>query len=372
MKKLLMYNWEFKLIAVLLAMALYFYTSDLITIGKTITITNLTQEDEVINYVPEGYVVTDIVPRSEVEVSITGPRKLVDNLSNELSLELELDRESIKEGEQIFVINNRLMGLNPNIKIIDSRPVREIRIKVSRQMYRTVPIDSNLEYIGLPESLLVSEVELGKTDVEVNGPEDAVKDLEVLEVEPIELSSLRDQRIIGRREKNVQIKLALPEGVRTTDNTAVYAKLIIRPREARREMNLPLSVLGEPDVLRDYQVQFAQPVVAVTVNGPEEYLPELREDQLRAYVIINIEDFAEDSTSNLPVYVQSPSWTQVKGGRIRVTVKRRDLEAAVPVEDMPETPILDESGDNSSILPEEEKEDPILPDKKGDGILPGE
>ncbi len=372
MNKLIFYNWEYKLISLMLAAALYFYTSDLISVTNTLTITNLSQANDVIEYVPDGYQVTEIIPRTEVEVTISGPRNIVDNMQQEIELSLELDRDSIKEGEQVFAINNNLLKLDHKIKILDTRPVREIRVKVSKQKSAIIPINDKLQYIGLPESLFVSDRELDKTDLEVYGPEEIIETLDVLSVDPIDLSYLQQEKPKTAIVKNVPLKIILPKDVKTTDSVTVYAKITIRPKVAKREMNLPISVLADPEFLKAFRVQFAQPVVPVTISGPGQYLPELKSDQLTAYIIINKDDFVEEPTKALQVYVQSPSWTTVKAGRIRVTVRRR-VEGEIIRDDPPiiENPVKESKDDDVKII--DPKDDgSILPKnkKKKRSILP--
>ena len=372
----LLYNWEFKLIALLLAISLYAYTSDLITINRRLVIPVLTTEH--ISQTPEGFVVTGLEPRTPMDVYITGPRKLVQNLEEQLEIDLKIDLNSIKEGEQIFAINNALLGLDPKIKIEEIRPAKEITVKVSRQMYRTVPINTDLKFIGLPDDLLVPEVQLDKTDLEVYGPEDVVSKLEALEVEPVDLGrALANQEVRRAIERVVPIRLKLPPVVRATDDEKVYAKFILRPKMASREMNLPLSVLAEPEFAVTHRIEFASPIITVTVKGPTSYLGELKEDQLTAYVNISADQFTDSSSKRLPVYVQNPSWVSVGPSQVLVTVKKRTVKQKIPVTDQQQqqthnNQTTTQQADNGGVLQQDDNEPIFSPDDEDDerSILP--
>ena len=361
----LLYNWEFKLIALLLAISLYAYTSDLITINRRLIIPVLTTEH--ISQTPEGFVVTAIEPRTPIDVYITGPRKLVQNLQEQLEIDLKIESDAIREGEVIFAINNGLLGLDPKIKIEEVRPAKEIKVKVSRQSYRTVPINTDLKFIGLPDDLLVPEVQLDKTDLEVFGPEDVVLALEALEVEPVDLGqALANQEVRRAIERVVPIRLKLPASVKATDDEKVYAKFILRPKMASREMNLPLSVLAEPEFAVTHRIEFASPIITVTVKGPTSYLGELKEDQLTAYVNISADQFVESSSKRLPVYVQNPSWVSVGPSQVLVTVKKRSLKPKTVNEpntnenNSEKVPVTNPKTDPGTIL--EPDDEPIFSD----------
>lgn len=375
MMKRLLYNWEYKLIALLLAISLYFYTSDLITINRRLVIPVLSEEQHILS-TPDDYVVTAIEPMTEIDVYITGPRKIVQNLEEQIELGLTIDKSAIRDGMQVFAINNSFLDLDPKIKIEELRPTKNIIVKVSRQIYRTVPINTELTFIGLPETLLVPEIKLDKTDLEVFGPEELVSELESLAVEPVDLSTAlaASPEIRIALEKVVPIKLKLPQGVRTTDSTTVYAEFILRPKMASREMNLPVSVLAEPEFATQYRVEFASPVITVTVNGPASYLDELKEDQLTAFVNISADQFSDASSKRLPVYVRNPSWVSVSPSQVMVTLKKRTVVDKTNLQDSPKiiTPEVKHTppDDDQPIVPDDDQ--PILErdDRKPRSILP--
>ena len=371
MIRAILFNWEFKLIALMLAISLYFYTSDLINIDRRLVIPVLHQVKNIDN-VPDGYVVTGLDPLSEIEVFIRGPRKIVQNLEENLNVTLNLEKKSIREGEQIFAINNKLLGLDPKIKIEEIRPVRQIVVAVSKQLYRSVPIDANIRFLELPETVQQPEVQLEKTDLGVHGPEAEVEGLTSLEVEPIKISIPKEH--IGAFEKVVPIRILLPPSVRVTDAASLYAKITIKPKMAKREMNLPISILADPEFMSQYRVKFNSPVITVTVSGPVSYLGELKEDQLTAYVILSAEQFLETAVKSLTVYVKSPSWTNVKSGQMQVSARKRTHVN----DDMPDPPVIDQEdlNDNPVETPiiESGGNEPIIPSSefKKKSILPGD
>ncbi|NRA37484.1 MAG: hypothetical protein HRU15_05045, partial [Planctomycetes bacterium] len=248
MIKALLFNWEYKLIALLLAVALYVYTSDLITVEKYILISNPSQDPDVIVYHPEDFIVTSITPGVDIEMRVSGPRTIIENMEKTIPLRLKLTKDLIREGKQIYPVSNLLLGLDPSVTIISATPRDDIVVHVSRVKFKNIPLALEAPDIvieGYPDSLMPAVISLDDiTSLEVSGAEDVIDTLNLLYIEPISFTSLN----LKAEDVRVELKQIIPvkikpyAGVQRTDTSQVYATIIIKPKQSHRDMNLKVQI----------------------------------------------------------------------------------------------------------------------------------
>lgn len=367
------HNWEYKLIALLLAVALYVYTSDLITIEKYIIIKNPSQNLEAVGYAPEHYVVTRVTPTADIELRVSGPRTIIEKMEKEIPLRLQLVEELIREGKQIFPVSNRLLGLDPSINIVSARPRDDIVVHVSRIKFKNISLDPNIIINDYPDSLMPAIIQLDKTGLEVSGAEDVINSLEFLPIDPLSFSTwnLKEEDVVLEMKQIVPVAVKPPHGVRLTDKGSVYATIIIKPKQSHIDKKLPVQIQAPVSFQEKYRVKLAKPIVVVTVHGPERLLKGLQKDQLIVYVKLDALMFSEGPTKKgVPVYVDGPSWLTPSPTTITVSAYLRD-EKNTGANDAVDTPRdsqnprdsqqNDPKNDSQNILPNGKK--PIFPEE---------
>ncbi len=351
-------RWELKLIALGLAVALYFFTSNQITDVRSFTIT-IDKSNVVL---PEGYIPSEVRPE-KMDVRLQGPRSLLDALeSDDIKAQLVVADTALHERRQNFDVTARLLGLPGSISL-DSQPP-PITVRFAPRVERSLPFDDRPEVIGIPEGLRYS-LEFEITHVVVTGPEDVVDRLAEagkLPVYPIELSGIDpDLAQTIRKRMPVMFKLDNPS-VSIPDSRSVYVNVVVEPgRDEISTPPLPVRVLLLVDDLRTYDVALSPEVVVFKVSGPTNRLAKFKPaEQIRAFVDLSDPDEIEVPYEQA-VSVEAPSWMSVKSQTVTVTVSLRQEEeetaedqegatAPVPTDEV-EPPPVEPATDEEDVVP---------------------
>lgn len=176
--RLLIENWQRKLISLVLAMVIWMAVSQMLTVTKVIPnipvrVTNLPVEKTI-----EGMQVNGLLNR-RVTLSIIGLKSAIDELSSK-DLEVVIDAKD-KTQEWIASIDKKnLQSLNPELNIAKmiSRVVpSEIIIRQSNLVTERIPINVTQPIGEVPKGYQFLDVWPYQLSVTVKGPEDTVKRL---------------------------------------------------------------------------------------------------------------------------------------------------------------------------------------------------
>jgi YbbR domain-containing protein len=175
---------------------------------------------------------------------------------------------------------------------VDIEPPRaRVRIPVARQLAnRTLPVVP--EFSGeLPNGMRLAEVEVDPPAVTVIGDEGQLLLLDGAHTQPIDLS--------GRtRDFEIDVPLAIPEGVTVTGRTDVRVTVTIVEETATRAFEAGLSMAGAR-LGFDYDLGASH--VVVTLGGPLSLLEALDPGRLTARV--DVADLAEGRHTVPIIYV---------------------------------------------------------------------
>lgn len=178
-KKRFLNNLDIKLLALVMAIALWFYISSEYNISA------------------ERYYDIEIMPinlsnnlsikeiRNKVSVGIKGPQNILENISSQKILGT-VDLESIKEAGEYQIMADAVVPRNTNIiRIIPS----EVRVIVEEVLEKEFQVEYNL--IGLPEKgySLEDEPEISPKKVAIKGPESLLENIEKVTID-IDISSI--------------------------------------------------------------------------------------------------------------------------------------------------------------------------------------
>jgi YbbR domain-containing protein len=317
-------NWEYKVISVFFAIALYFYFSDQIAIGKTLRISQLDSHSVT---VPDGWVVTDVDP-GHLEILVRGPKSLVMPLTEDVSPLIDIrdiDRPVITVN-----VTTRLLGIDPKIKIEHVGPQADIQVRVEKVDRKAVKLSDTIE-VRLPEGLTYRLV-LDNSDIELQGPKSLLDDLQTINVQPVVLSDL-SANLTAPIERQIRLEPILDRSIHPVSDAPIRARVTVLPVPASKVVTVPVRVVTPPEFGRTYRVTLNQKEVTVTVRGPQALLETLNaKEQMRALVEIDPSDpgWPIDEPRSVPVRFDAPSWLSAGTSQVRVTLSLNQPGAGDP------------------------------------------
>ncbi len=306
-------NWELKLVSLVVALALWTYTSGQVRVERQLLV-ELTPAQ--VSGLPADLEVSSIEPAEFVAVLSVPTSKLGELRDQVLRPVIELPRDRRETGICELSLTSRLLGLDSDIRIVRTDPgdLRALTIRLSSQAFATLPAEPPT-VVGLPPGI-VADVRLGRTRVEVRGPSERIAAAEAgllsLRFVPIRMDGI-DPAMTAVREERVAVHPA--EG-QPTPVEPVVAIVTLRPaRIATVTLQVPVSVLLGPEETGRWRIDGGPPVAAVRLTGPEVVVRALRPDDLLAWVDLHSQQL-EAGPIELPVRIQAPSAVQADGGRI--------------------------------------------------------
>ena len=314
-------HWELKAVALVLAIALYVYTSGQVRVEKTFTV-SITEA--AVRGLPSDYQVVSITPRDfKVQLSVPSSR-LADLESETILPRLEIRPEQLTTEEASWPLTSAVLHLSNDIRIQATEPpdLREITVRLDRVTEGTLPGETP-HLAGLPTGLDAT-VRLDQTLLRIAAGGDVLdvlgRDHERVRFQDVDLRSIDPGLSIERQERLVLTPLApaLETPYKVLD--PVTATVVIRPLQGvPKELSVPVKLLVGKDVLRSLEITVTPPRVALTVRGPENRLAALTIEELTAYVRLP-DDIAPDQTGHdLPVEVLAPAWLVVEPVSVHVT-----------------------------------------------------
>lgn len=176
-----MKSWHFKLLAVLLAVIMWYFVvgEERAEVGLTVPLVliNMPRDLIVVNNVPHG-----------IEIRVNGPRSLVQSLSTE-NLSKSLDLSNTREGAVSFSISSEGIPLPRGVKITRINPT-QVTVVLQKLVIKNIAV--NPRVTGRPEAgYEVASVRAHPEQVDIAGPEDVVKKIEGLFTKPVDIQGLK-------------------------------------------------------------------------------------------------------------------------------------------------------------------------------------
>lgn len=316
-------HWDLKLVALVLAIALWIYTSGQVRSDRTVDVDIKQQQ---ISGLGEGYQITSIIPE-QFRVTLSVPSNRWASLpgNDQISPRLEVRQDALLHHEQEFALTSAMLGLPSDIRIVRTEPenLRAITVHWEAMAEIDLPVDRPL--VSAPAGM-EAELHLDIDQVPVRAPRDVLERERNTRVrfQPIDLRA-EDALSTTRRHIVVQLREApnLPFQVVRVPTATVD---LIPVPHGRRLEPLPVRVLLPPQTTAIGSVLVSPPSVALTVRGPENLLADLDPDAVVPYVELDRLPTAE-SERDVPVRVIAPSWLTCDP----VSVHLRYLPAAAAV-----------------------------------------
>ncbi|MBA3684195.1 MAG: hypothetical protein H0W72_03025 [Planctomycetes bacterium] len=333
--KPLLVHWQVKLVALFLAVALWFYTSGQARVEKTVVVK---VGDGAVLGLPPEYRISSIAP-GEFEIVVDGPMNVLARLEKRgLAPRLEISTTALQANKQVFPITNQVLGLDGDARIQRTTPDTVARDGITVTFGKIAIVDIWVEppqLIDVPPGIEPS-LALEEGQARVEGPLGALDEIDrhggKVRFQPVSLGRF-DTQIEKPETRRIQLTPALPTSLRLAK--PAYAQLTLKPLDAPRQLvSLPLHVLVPPDFHRRFQVELGQQQVVMAVRGPRNLMAGLGPDSLTAYVNLR-RSFDLNKTEEVAVSLLAPPWVTWEPSAVRVTVSL----AAKPSEAAPVAPL---------------------------------
>jgi hypothetical protein len=298
-------HWDLKLVALVLASALWIYTSGQVRTDYTY---DVQVKSEQVRGLGENYQITAITPEQfRVTLSVPSNRWALLPTNGQLSPHLEV-RADLPQHQESIPLTSAILGLPSDIRIVHTEPenLRTIDLKWEDIVEQDMPADRP-PLVNLPHGLS-AEVTLDVDHVLVRAARDLLETRNPRHVrfQPVDLSA-EDPKAENRHVITVQLRPLPDQGFSVVN--APVASVELQPIPAARHLApLPVRVLLPAALAAKLQVAIAPASVALTVRGPRNLLAALKpEDDLVPYIDLRSTG-AEPATLELAVSVLGPTW----------------------------------------------------------------
>ena len=254
-----------------------------------------------IGTVREGYVIGNL--RADPEgVTIRGPKSVLNSINRVCA---EVDVSGLSENAELEA-NLILYDVNNNVidqtLLVNNLGAEGVSVEVELYQTKNVPIDIDTSGISAAEGYSIGEISCEPQEVLLSGDEDAMKELDEIQIpeSELELAGLTE-----RTERTVDITEYLPDGVTLVDpnaNNVVVTIPVNQPGAQVFEVSTNSIVVSN---LASYlEVSYGTTVdLELQIRGPEETLQSLT---LAKKVSIDLKNYTSTGTYTVPLKVDLP------------------------------------------------------------------
>ena len=301
-------DWGLKLIALVLAIGLWFYA-----VGE--------ESVEVERLVPLEIHVQNkqmsILKSSvkNVRVKLVAPRTRISEIaSKDIHAKHVIGAEVKTAGDYSFRLEAREIRVpSPDIRVMEITP-SVVVVTLDEVIVQKLLVTP--KFVGEPAygyKLKEDEIRIDPNAILVEGPKGKLERMDSIATERIDL--------VGRiRSLRRTVKLDLPEGIRPLSEEMIDIMIPIKEESGAKAFgNIPIKVLQAPGQGLDYVV--ANQTVSIVLKGPQAALEALTEDKILAYLDLSALTPGENETL---VQLRLPEDVSVKDAaalKVKVSVK---------------------------------------------------
>jgi len=341
-------HWQIKIVALIFAVALWFYTAGQVRVSTTVSVS--IDETSIVG-LPSGHRVASISPR-EFSIELSGPASVLRGIRDgSIHPRLELSTRALQEGMQTFALTPTHLGIDAEVFILGTNPatIEAITVTIGRVVTEHFWVEPP-SLLDVPVGIKV-EIALDRDQVEVTGAIQALAELRArnprLQFNPITLTGI-DASVTTTNVFTAPLRPLVPEGVKVGDVVAHITLTAVETRQ--RQIAVPIQLLSPANVWSRYTVQLAQSQVLVNVRGPAHLIDALDPASVLAYV--DLRTIGElDRQREVPVLFVGPSWLRIEPANVSLKVV---AVAADPAEQLPSEPVpVDAPADEPVVDPSE-------------------
>jgi YbbR domain-containing protein len=248
---------------------------------------------------PEGLEIVGDAP-STVDVRVTGASSAVGALSAG-DVVTVLDTGSARAGRRLFHLGPELVRVPFGVEVTQVGPAT-IALQFERQVTKTIPVTPAIDGKPAP-GYFIERVVVDPTDVEVVGPDSALRRLKHADTEPVDLNgataTVRETVNIGLpdstarlstlRTARVTVDIAPVRSERTFEAVPVRMTNLRGALSARAApANATVTVRGADDVLRNLSTDDIEASVDLSGLGPGPYTLAVRTTSRRPLGFVRV------------------------------------------------------------------------------------
>lgn len=301
-------NWGMKLVALILAIGLWYYAvgEEGIEVTRTVPV-EIKVDNEKLSVVGK--------PTRLVLATLQAPRALLANLASEELKAEHVIRRVQGPGDYSFRLEPREIRLpSEQIRVVRIEP-EVIQVKVDEIIVQKLELEPVfLGEVAFGYRLDAENIQLDPRAVLIEGPKSQVEKLGKIKTQPID--------VVGRvRSFRKTVRLAEEPGIKLLSESLVDVYVPIEELIGERKFEkIPVKILGAADAFSRVSVEPAE--VRLVLRGSPKDLDEVDPAALLAYV--EISSLAE-GTQEVPLQILLPPDTLLKENapRVKVTIQRK-------------------------------------------------
>lgn len=319
-KKLLRYpmdgswpkDWVLRLLSVLFAVFLWYFVA-----GEDKVDTNLLVPVEIVN-LPRDLVISNQF-KKQLEVSVSGPRGLIDGLRRQ-QLTRSVNLAEAKPGTMVIHNDSESIPFPRGITVLRLQPTN-ITLLIDRLMEKNLPIQAQVT--GTPAvGFELAAVQFEPAVLNVSGPQALLGDLQQLQTAPLDISGLSEPVIR-------QVPLLLdPALQKLIGETVVSAWIAIQEKTGESKIDkLPVILNGQRE---DFTYTLASRTVQVTARVPLSLRRQPAALAERLWVALEVGGLPAGSHTLKPTVSADEAITILTVTPAEITVKISPRPAAKP------------------------------------------
>ncbi len=328
-QRLLSRSWFLKGLSVCLAVMLWYFVGSDDTVDKTVMI-----PIEVIN-LPRDLVISNQF-KKEIEVTVSGPRSLILELSNR-AVTRQVDLSSATPGSMVISNANNSIPVPRGITVLRVQPSSLI-LSLDKLIQKHFPVKPVVTG-RIAAGYVLKELKVEPEMVTITGPQTILSQTGELHTESINIEGLSESQ-----QRQVPLQLT-PEIVELIGETSVTASLQVAQQTVERKIHdIPIVA-----ILDGVQQQVRPSMVTVTANIPIALVKE--KVNLRKLFTVTATDILgdgklkvmiiprEDVKAQVEILAVEPDHVEI----LQVKSKKPGLEKKVPEAQSPTPPKPSES-----------------------------
>jgi YbbR domain-containing protein len=296
MWRILFQSFWFKLVAIVMALLLWFHVAT----DKTYEYAD-TFPLEIAN-VPERLILAEELPE-QVSVTIRGKGKELLKLLLTEKKSLTIDAQEFARGETDYEIEPEQIPIPEGLelRVTNVFPPHNLKIRLDYPMEKKVAVQPNIRILPAEGFQQAGEAHYNPTEITISGPRMWVRGINVIHTE---------EKVIADAKEAVsdQVDLVLPEGYNLSlSSLRVNFSQNIEKTLERQISYLPVQLTNAP---RRGEVMVEPDSISVIVSGAESVVKEMGSDEIR--VTVNCADARRKERVKLPVLVELPERINLK------------------------------------------------------------
>jgi len=296
MWRIIFQNFWFKLVAIIMALFLWFHvaTEEVLEHTNTFLI-------EIFN-ISEHLILAEELPE-QVDVTIRGKGKELLKFLLAEKKSLKIDAEEFKRGETKYIIKPEEIPLPEELELRVTEILfpQDLKIRLDHPMEKEVKVQPNIKILPAEGFEQVGALRYNPEEVVISGPRMWVRGLKVIHTQ---------EKVIENVENPIsdQVDLVLPEGHNLSLSSQKISFSVNIERTVERVIfNLPVRAIRIPE---RREIMLEPDSINVSISGAESVINQIGSDEIT--VTVNCAEAKRNETVKLPVLVKLPAKVELK------------------------------------------------------------